>query len=283
MSIMKLIEPLLDKAMRLESQRSYLKGLHRPSREFEIRFSQGISELDCLLEMEINRGSHLMLKEMKTLLPPVLDRVTHPHAEFKGMGNIERKSFFGEIKNVDDDRMIIEAFVSTERPDRMGDIMRADGMQIDGRPTVLFAHGMGPPGQEPIGRPLSISKDEYQGYKGIKARIEFYPDEIGKRLYDKVKKGFIHGFSVGFIPNKWKPLRDGRDITDWTLLEMSLVGVPANPDATAIESGSFEGFQFKMLPREISSGKIGDRQTITRIVKELVEEAVHAEFQKLRE
>lgn len=175
---------------------------------------------------------------------------------------MERKFYTSQIKGVDDDRLLIEAFISTEKKDRGGDIMRADGMRVEGRPTVLFSHGMSPQiGMEPVGKPLTITKDTFRGYPGIKTKIEFYPDATGRRLYEKVKGGYIHSFSIGYLVNRFTPIDEGRgrDVTDWTLLEMSLVSVPMQVDAQVIESNRFEGFQFKMVSDESVLGKLAQR------------------------
>jgi phage head maturation protease len=50
------------------------------------------------------------------------------------------------------------------------------------------------------------------------------------------KSGVIKAVSVGFIPIVREPLRDGSfRFTKWELLELSLVSVPANPNALVIE------------------------------------------------
>jgi HK97 family phage prohead protease len=192
---------------------------------------------------------------------------------------MERRFYQAEFKETDNKAMIIRGWIATEEKDRAGDILRADGMKINGKPTLLFAHGFGQSGQEPIGRPLSIKKAERGKLRGVEAELQFFPDKVGKRLFEKVKGEYIHSLSVGFMVNKANQLPDGgREVTDWDLLEISLTGVPVNPSAQIAERGEYEGFEFKILSdqevsRQLTEGIITikkDGRVLT--VKEIIEE-----------
>jgi hypothetical protein len=153
---------------------------------------------------------------------------------------IEHKIFEAEVKAFDDENLIVENFISTEHKDRGGDIMRANGMKIVGKPVVLLLHGRGPMGSEPVGKPLSITIDEFKGQPGILARTQFFNDETGQRLYQKIKGGFLPNWSIGYSVDEAKDLMregryDGRDVTKWQLYEYSPVGVPMNPFAQTIK------------------------------------------------
>jgi len=167
---------------------------------------------------------------------------------------IKRKNFVSEIKQADDGDLVISHFVSTEEIDRGGDCMRADGMRIEGRPVVLLQHGRTGIGAEPIGKPLDIRADMYQGKKGVIARTKFYDDALGRRIYEKVRDGYMPSFSVGYIIDESKDvLKNGkfyyRDILRWRLLEYSVVGIPMNAGATTFkDGGEEEALCFKILP-----------------------------------
>jgi len=153
---------------------------------------------------------------------------------------IEHKMFESEVKTFDDENLIVEHFISTEHKDRGGDIMRAKGMKIIGKPVVLLLHGRGPMSSEPIAKPLSITVDEFKGQPGILAKTQFFPDEVGTRLYQKIKGGWIPNWSIGYSVDEAKDLMregryDGRDVTKWQLLEYSPVGVPMNPFAQTVK------------------------------------------------
>lgn len=158
---------------------------------------------------------------------------------------MERKFFPAEVKVYDDKTLTITHFVSTEDKDRSGDVMRADGMQLDGTPSVLKQHGFDPDtGAEPIAKCLDIrvATNEH-GQKGIMVRTQYYdgsgltpPDNTGRRLYEKAKGDFMPYWSVGYIVNKAIPARGGgREIVEWTMAEYSQVGVPDNVNAKAFD------------------------------------------------
>jgi hypothetical protein len=136
-----------------------------------------------------------------------------------------------------------------------------------------------------VGKFLEIGKGEFGGYPGIKTKIELYPDETGKRLFGKIKGGYLHSMSIGFLVLESEPRSNGgRDIKVWELLEASFVAVPMQPDAQMIESQRFEGFQCKFLnsskdeKRYVLAGKVCTReelpnwlnQFIGRVIKETI-------------
>jgi HK97 family phage prohead protease len=151
---------------------------------------------------------------------------------------MERKTFEAEIKSYDEKTLEVEHFISTERRDRGRDVMRADGMRVTGKPVVLLIHGMTSIGSEPIAKPLWIRKDEFRGRPGILAKTKFFPDETGRRLFEKTTKGFMPNWSIGYRVIRSEEKRDEtgpyRDVTEWELLEYSLVGVPMQPDAQTL-------------------------------------------------
>jgi len=74
----------------------------------------------------------------------------------------------------------------------------------------------------------------------VQAKTQFYPDELGTRLWDKCAHGYIPNWSIGWIPLKEEFIteKDGgrtRLVSEWELLEYSLVGVPMQPDAQNVE------------------------------------------------
>lgn len=156
------------------------------------------------------------------------------------------KFYEGTIKAFDDSTLTIEHFISTEGKDRSGDIVRADGMRMDGVPVVLKQHGFDvDTGREPIAKPVSIEvgKDG-NGTKGILAKTQYFdgskltpPDNTGQRLYEKAKEKFMPYWSIGFTIDESEGIAGGgKDILKWNLLEYSQVGVPDNIQAKVIKS-----------------------------------------------
>jgi hypothetical protein len=153
---------------------------------------------------------------------------------------IEHKIFIGEVLSHDDKTLTLEHFISTEKQDDGGDIMRADGMKTRGRPVVLKQHGQdASQGNEPIAKPLGLRiGTSPSGMKGLIAKTQYYdgsnlipPDNTGKRLYEKARDGFMPNWSIGYQIVKSKPIKNGRDVTEWKLHEYSQVAVGMNDEA----------------------------------------------------
>lgn len=169
-----------------------------------------------------------------------------------------KKDYQAEVKAYNEKDLTIEHFISTETEDRYGDIVRAEGMKIRGKPVVLLGHGYGSMGTEPIAKPLWIKHGKHKNKKGILAKTQYFDDEqgIGRRLWGKASQGYMPNWSIGFIPLDSKERKNGgRDIQSWELLEYSQVGVPANPDAQSIlsdiQNNNFNGLmQYKILSLE---------------------------------
>jgi hypothetical protein len=154
-------------------------------------------------------------------------------------GNIIPKS-----KSDFPDDGLIRFVISTETPDRMGDIVREDGWEFDnffkgGPGPVLFAHDGGRP---PVGVSPSIERVKGLGVVGavdFSAAAEI--SDFARTIKQMVEAGILKSTSVGFDPVEWKIL-EGHEDEFWPpfefikqeLLEFSIVPIPANPDAVII-------------------------------------------------
>lgn len=187
---------------------------------------------------------------------------------------IQHKTFEAEIKSSNEADLIVEHFISTEAKDRGGDIMRSSGMRVAGRPVVLFQHGRDDRiGKEPIAKNLSLKPGKFKDRKGIIAETQFFPDELGRRLWKKNVEGYMPNWSIGYVPVKTADIDNRgmeRDITEWDLLEYSLVAVPMNADAQTLDSDEVTEIRFKVM----SENK--DDVIIT-------EDDLHNEFNKIDE
>jgi len=150
-----------------------------------------------------------------------------------------------------------EVVASDETVDRYGDVIRADGWELDhyrANPIVLFGHSS----FEPIGtnharvegkRLLSTIK---LAKAGTSPQIDFYRSLIEQRI--------LRATSVGFMPTKGVvPILDkdkritGFEYVGQELLELSVVSVPANPAALALAK-SMNLQPEKVLPRAFDEG-----------------------------
>lgn len=143
-----------------------------------------------------------------------------------------------EIKEKDGE---IVGIASTAVEDRHGEVVEVDGWDFKNfkkDPVMLWAHDHSQPA---IG---SVSKIWIEG-EGKKRRLMFKAvfqevTELGKAIKQLVEDGFLRTFSVGF-----KPLEiDGNTIMKQELLEISVVNVPANPEAMMLAYKSLKEHGF---------------------------------------
>jgi HK97 family phage prohead protease len=131
------------------------------------------------------------------------------------------------------DRIII-ATASDETVDRAGDVMVAAGGDVSvyrANPIVLRDHDP----TKPVGTASVITK-----VGRIEAAIKFAPkgvSETADETYALVKASVLNGVSIGFRAIKSEPRagHDGVKYTNWELLELSIVAVPANPGALILQ------------------------------------------------
>lgn len=128
---------------------------------------------------------------------------------------------------------------STDAIDSYGEIVAQnwDLTRYRANPVVLFAHNS----REPIGRATSV------GVVGgrLECTIQFAEGIArAEEVWSLVQQGMLKAVSVGFRPREVRAeLRDGKTIyvlDDNELHEISIVSVPANPEALA-KSGATSG------------------------------------------
>lgn len=127
----------------------------------------------------------------------------------------------------------IRVRASEEAQDRVGDILEAAGCDLTdfrNNPIVLFNHDP----DHPVGR-ASLSRSGY----AIEGVVEFAPEGASRKadeVCNLAKAGVLSGVSVGFEPTEAEPIKGGGwRIKKWTLLELSIVAIPALASATILE------------------------------------------------
>lgn len=132
----------------------------------------------------------------------------------------------------DGDERVIEGIASTPSPDRMGDVVEPMGAKFALPLPLLWQHNH----DEPVGT-VEFAQPNAKGIP-FRARLAKV-DEDGdlKKLVDKawhaVKAGLVRGVSIGFSAKEYDRLKSGGlKFTAWEWLELSLVTVPANAEAT---------------------------------------------------
>lgn len=130
-----------------------------------------------------------------------------------------------------------EFVMSDSTLDRMGDVVEPAGLDLSEfqhNPVALFGHGK-------QGDPLPIGKwDNVRIERGkLKGRLIFAEKGTSPRIDEiraLVEQGIIRGASVGFKPLEVEPLTTGRGVRykRGKLVECSVVGLPANPNALRV-------------------------------------------------
>ena len=153
----------------------------------------------------------------------------------------------------DSNQPVIDIRVSDETIDRYGEIITASGWHLDhyrANPVIQNAHQYG----DVIFTLGKALQTEIVG-SALVQRWEFAVEvnPYARVAYGLYRGGFLSTASVGFIPIRWE---NGSEKTAWTrkyleqeLLEVSAVGIPANPNALmlALKSGAVDANDLEQL------------------------------------
>lgn len=135
------------------------------------------------------------------------------------------KQFVAEVKAAKSEESgTFEVIITTEDIDRMGEMIKADGWELDRymlNPIVLWAHNYS---ELPIGITETLEKVDNTK---LKAKGKFAGHQKAQEVRALYDAGIMRATSVGFIPKEM----EGNIITKAELLEFSFVPVPCNPYA----------------------------------------------------
>lgn len=183
----------------------------------------------------------------------------------------------------------IKFVASTATPDRYGDVVDQKGWDLrayNRNPVVLFNHN---PSQMPIGKGKAYVENGQ-----LMLEVDFdQKDEMAKTIEQKVRDGYINAVSVGFQPSKTllrsslptdHPYygKSGNYFQKSELLEVSIVTIPANNEATLSKNFS----------REIGLADVARSLIINKHIVSvqelengnyLVEFAAHSEMEEVEE
>lgn len=138
------------------------------------------------------------------------------------------KLFKTKANSVNEKNFTATFVISDESTDRQGEIIKQDGWDFKNylaNPVVLFGHDSY---DLPIGKTIDISVENGKTL----ATIQFAADIYDKAaiVFNMVKAGILNTVSVGFINHE----NEGENLTKNELLEISVVPVPANPNAIVL-------------------------------------------------
>lgn len=146
------------------------------------------------------------------------------------------KYFSNPAKSVDEDKRVLRFIGSTEDKDRDEEVIKASGWKLKNykkNPVVLVNH-------QYHELPVAKTKNVWVENKKLLFDIEFPDSDVnpqGDTLYKLYKNGYMNSTSVGFLPD-FDKIKYGEKkgepratYNGQELLEISLVSVPANPQA----------------------------------------------------
>lgn len=138
------------------------------------------------------------------------------------------------VKAVDDEKRVIRGIASTPSPDRMGDVVEPLGAKFKTPMPLLWQHQH----DKPVGL-VEFAQPNKDGIP-FEARLPEItePGALKDRVdeaWQSVKAGLVAAVSIGFqaIPEQVERLKSGGlRFKEWEWLELSLVTIPANAEAT---------------------------------------------------
>lgn len=158
------------------------------------------------------------------------------------------------VKAVDDEQRVIRGIASTPSPDRMGDVVEPLGAKFKTPMPLLWQHQH----DKPVGL-VEFAQPNKDGIP-FEARLPEItePGVLKDRVdeaWQSVKAGLVAAVSIGFqaIPEQVERLKSGGlRFKEWDWLELSLVTIPANSEATIT--------QIKAIDTELRAASGRDRQ-----------------------
>lgn len=145
------------------------------------------------------------------------------------------------IKAVDDDKRIITGTATTPTPDRVGDIVDPLGVRYKNPMPLLWMHRS----SEPVGE-VRFDKPTKNGIT-FTARMPkpTLSEDLKRRVdeaWESVKLGLVRAVSIGFRSLEHSFMDDGGiHFMETEVLELSLVTIPAQSDATIDAVKSIDG------------------------------------------
>lgn len=182
-----------------------------------------------------------------------------------------------EVKAVDDEKRVIKGMATTPTPDRVGDVVEPKGVMFRGPINLHLYHRhelpvgnveFGTPTQSGI--PFTATLPNVAEDGTVKARVD--------EAWHSVKYRLLGAVSIGF-----KALEDGVELlktgglrfTKWEMLELSLVSVPANPDAMIQSFKSADATQIRSALGVEASESRERKELVTRLTKGAIPLVTH--------
>lgn len=172
-----------------------------------------------------------------------------------------------EVKSVDDESRVITGIATTPTPDRVGDIVEPMGASFAPELPLLWQHRHDQPvGTVKFGKPTdrgipftaTIAKIAEEG--ALKSRVD--------EAWQSVKARLVRAVSIGFRALEYAFMDDGGTrFTKTEIMELSLVTIPANAQATIQSIKQFDAEAMAATGRKAESanppGATGSKPKLT--------------------
>jgi len=122
---------------------------------------------------------------------------------------------------------------ATDSNGNIADPLGWDLKRYKANPVVLWNHGWL---DQPIGKTLNIEATAHR----LTAEIQLADTHLAQEIATLIEGGYVRGASPGWLPIEWEARKDaqgrflGIHSHSQELIEASIVGIPANPDALRI-------------------------------------------------
>ena len=144
-----------------------------------------------------------------------------------------------ELRSVNKTSRTVEFVASTDAVDSYDEIVEQDWIldRYLSNPVVLFGHSSR---DLPIGKATRVEVVEHNGRKQLECTIQLASaaaNPLAEQVWNSIDEGTLRAVSVGFMPGDYRfEKRNGREVfvlSQNTLHEISVVPIPANPEALA--------------------------------------------------
>lgn len=174
-----------------------------------------------------------------------------------------KRLFNIEVKSIDEENRTVDFVFSDDSIDRYGEVVDQsswDTKHYEANPVFLWGHD--PSQMENIigtGGNLQLNvPNDAGGHQSI-LTAQFADEETnpkGDLAFRMVKSGLLRTVSAGFIPHSLEWDDDTPILKDNELLEVSLVGIPANRNAVALafKSGEMKQKDAEYLAKSMREG-----------------------------
>jgi HK97 family phage prohead protease len=167
-----------------------------------------------------------------------MDYITSARFKAGQKGNIAKQVSAAPL--IDGESRVIRFVVSTGSPDRDNDVVVQAGIDTSAYEkcnVLLWGHDSS---ELPIGKCIAIGLN---ADGNLEAAFQMVPADmpvVGDRaeaVFRMCKEGFLFATSIGFVPTEWERSTErdsGYNFLKTQLLEISVVSVPAQPEALII-------------------------------------------------